>query len=1067
MSAPSDQRLPEDQTGHLASGLTEFSLKRRITVLVLLMSIVVVGIVATVGIPVELFPRGFTSQRLFVGVPWQNAPTQEVLDKITLPLEAELSTVHGLDGINSFSTLGFARVFLSFKQGTDMDVAYREVRDRVQRARLQFPEDVDRVFIRKDDASGIPVCVIGLAIDPSVTDRYNLIKREVLQPLERIDGVANVTADGLEEKEIIIELDRKKAEGHGLNIYQLAQALGGDNFTMASGHVRDSGKKFLLRSLASYKSLEELENRPVTATIRLKDIARVKYEEPEKRYSVRVNSRPAVAAVVFKAGEANTVEVSARIRAAFEEMKKNPRLASIYMDVLFNQGEVIEDSLGNLVRGGMIGGLLAALVLFIFLRRIRLTAIITLSIPLSTLMALTVMFFAGESLNILTILALVIAVGMLVDNSIVVAENIQRMHKDGLPRRAACVKGAGEIALAITLATMTTIVVFVPVALVEGEGQFFLMRLALPVSVSLLASLLVALVFIPLSVYLTLPANDSRQQHALLRWSHERLNTVMRHIYGLTFERLNHLYCRWLEFFLKRRLDLVLVLAAMFVVTYYVPFQKVELVEQQEEDRTSFQIGVEIPNEYSFEDVAAYFNEAEKILEKRQEEYGLKGYFVFYRQQFGRVEGWFDEDKPRTLSAKQIGEKVVKELPKKPGIKLHFGRENEGEEAKSKEVFEFRLEGDDAEILDEVAARLEPMIQRVEGVLGIRSGEDPTPSEMALVVDRDRANASSVNPEVIAGLVGYALRGSSLPKYNQDGQEIPVRIRFQESDRESLTDLSGFQIPVNGGGFIPLSALISPRVLNTQKNIFRSDKRISRTLTVELKKENAKETRGHLMALQRQFSLPEGVSFSQTRIRTQQEEIASILFAAQLSVLFIYLLMGFLFESFILPLSIICAIPLGAIGVSWIHYLTGKDLDFLGLVGAILLIGVVVNNGIVLIDYVIRLRAEGLERTNALLTAAARRFRPIAMTALTTIIGMIPLTFAPPSRLGISYKSFGLTLIGGMTTATILTLLVVPIFYTFFDDARVAFMRTLRRAFKSQPADSTATGAAGENAPAG
>jgi HAE1 family hydrophobic/amphiphilic exporter-1 len=252
---------------------------------------------------------------------------------------------------------------------------------------------------------------------------------------------------------------------------------------------------------------------------------------------------------------------------------------------------------------------------------------------------------------------------------------------------------------------------------------------------------------------------------------------------------------------------------------------------------------------------------------------------------------------------------------------------------------------------------------------------------------------------------------------------------------------------VGGGGSIPLSALTSSKFLNTPKTIHRSQKRVSHTLTVELKKEGAKETRDRLTSLQKQFVLPEGVSFNELPLRTQQEEIASMMFAAELSVLFIYLLMGFLFESFILPLSIICTIPLASIGVSWIHYLSGKDMDFLGMVGGILLIGVVVNNGIVFIDYAIRLQAEGLERTQALLTTADRRFRPIAMTALTTIIGMIPLTFSEPSRLGISYKSFGLTLIGGMTTATLLTLLVVPIFYTLFDDARIAMMRRLRRAF--------------------
>lgn len=1043
----------------MASGLTEFALKRRITVLVALMSIIVVGFVATVGIPVELFPRGFTSQSLFVFVPWRNAPTPEVVEKIVKPLEEEISTVRGIDHINSIASLGICRLFLNFKQGTDMDVAYRETRDRIQRARTRFPEDADRVYIFKQDASGIPVCVIGFAIDPSISDPYNLLKRDVIQRLERIDGVAKVTADGLEEKEIIIELDRKKADGHGLNIYQLAQTLGSDNFTMASGQVRDAGKKFMLRSLASFNSLEELENRPVTPTVRLKDIAQIKYEQPEKRYSVRVNSRPAIAAVVFKEGEANTVEVSKRVEEEFAKMQKNPRLGSIYMEMLFNQGEVVQESLGNLVNGGLIGGVLAALVLFLFLRRFRLTGIITLSIPLSLLLALTVMFFAGESLNILTILALVIAVGMVVDNSIVVAENIHRFHKDGHSRRDACVKGAGEIAMAITLATLTTIVVFVPVALVEGQGQFFLMRLALPLSVALLASLLVALAFIPLSVYLTLPTENNGRRHAIFRWSHERINAVTRRFYELTFERVNRLYCHWLEFFLRRRLDLVLALIALFALTFFVPFKKVEIVEQQEEDQTGFEIGVELAGEYSFEEIGDYFTAAEKILEQKKDEYGLRGYFVFYRRLGGQIEGWFDKDKPRQHTAKQVAEKLIKELPKKPGVKLHVGQENRAEEAKGSEVFLFRLEGDDAEVLEAVAAQLEPMILRVPGVLGLRRGEEPSPSEMALVVNRDRATVSSVSPEVVAGLVGYALRGSALPKFNFEGREIPVRIRFRESDRESLTDLTGFQIPLPDGSAVPLSALVSSKVLNTPKNVFRMDKRISRVLTAELKKETAKETRLQLMVLQRQFSLPEGVSFSQLRVRTQEEEIGSMIFAAQLSIIFIYLLIGFLFESFILPLSIICTIPLGAIGVAWIHYLTGKDLDFLGFVGAILLIGVVVNNGIVLIDYVIRLRAEGMERAQALVTAAARRFRPIAMTALTTIIGMVPLTISHPNRLGIGYKSFGLTLIGGMTTATLLTLLVVPVFYTFFDDIRVAFARVLRRALRPPVSESAAEGA--------
>lgn len=1047
--------LPPDRAGHLAGGLTEFALRRRITVLVLFLSILVVGFIATLGIPLEIFPRGYTGQHLHVYIPWPNAPAQQVLDDITLPLEEELSTVRGLKQVNSWSAQHGCSVFLEFKQGTPMDVAYREVRDRIQRARLRFPADVERVFIRKEDASGIPVAVIGMAIDPGLTDRYTLLQREVIQPLERIDGVANVSVDGLEEKEILIEVDRELAEANGLNLYQIAQDLGGDNFTLASGHVRDADRKWLLRSVASFRSLEELENRPVSPTVRLRDIARVKYEEPEKRYSVRVNSQPAVAIVIFKEGEANTVEVSRRILTAFEQLRSNPRLTAVYMEMMFNQGGVVVDSLLTLVQGGLIGGSFAALILFLFLRRFRLTSIITLSIPLSLLMALVVMFFAGESLNILTILALVIGVGMLVDNSIVVAENIHRLHRDGLPRRAACVRGAGEIALAITMATLTTIVVFVPVALVEGRGQFFLLRLALPISVSLIASLFVALMFIPLSVFLTLPGQDTRRRTPLIQWSHARINAVLGRVYDLSVAPLNRAYTRALAVCLNRRLEVILVLAAVFGATWWVASSQIEFVEQQDEDRTSFQIRIQASSEYGFDDLGEYFAAAEKILAERQTEYGFRGYFTLYFQQGGRIEGWFDRDRTSRLSAREVGERIMKELPQRPGIKLFFGRENRAEEAKGREVFNFQLEGDDSTLLEELAQELEPRILAVPGVFALRENEEPAPSELGLVIDRDRATVSGASPEVIAGIIGYALRGTPLPRFNYEGREIPVRVRFQESDRDSLAALGAFQVPTVSGGSIPLSAVTAPQYLSAPKGIFRSNKRIARNITVELRPEEAKAAREGLLALQRQVALPEGVTFGTAQFQVVNEELGNMIFAGTLSIAFIYLLMGFLFESFILPLSIITTIPLAGIGVVWIHVAARKDLDFLGAVGAILLIGVVVNNAIVLIDYVLRLRAAGHPRREALLLGADRRFRPIAMTALTTIIGMIPLTLQQPSDIGLSYKSFGLALIGGMCTATLLTLLVVPVFYTLFDDARLAAQRALGSVFTPRPPSTT------------
>ncbi len=1043
---------PETNALNVTGSLTRFSLDRRITVLVLLLTIIVVGIIASLGIPLETFPRGFESPALHVNVPWQGAPAQAVMEKITLPLEEELSTVPGIDNLNSWTRTGGAGAYLRFKSGTDMDVAYREVRDRMERARLLFPEDVERTFIYNEDLSAIPLMMIGVVVDPGLRDVYNLIQKEVVLPLSRLDGVASVNAQGLLEKEILIEIDKGLAEAHKLNIYQLAQDLGGDNFTMASGTVRDSGKKFLLRSVATYKSVAQLENRQLTPTAKLKDVATISYAAPEKKFAVRVNSRPAFAVMVKKEGDANTVELCRKVRSTLEEMKDNPRLASVDMEPFFDQGMVIEDSLSNLIKSGRVGGLLAAAVLFVFLRQTRLTIIIALSIPLCLLVALAVMFFSGETLNILTILGLVICVGLLVDNSVVVAENILRLRNAGLPRRDACIRGAAEIALAITLATLTTVAVFLPMSLVEGEGKFFMLRLSIPICVSLIASLIVALVFIPLSVHLTFPGrtgSSDADKAALKANPYRRFLGWMGLFYDHTFGKLQWFYSHALAFFLKRRLDLVGLLIAVFAVTIQVAWKEVKLQPTQEEDQLNFRISIQMSKEFTFEEVAGYFREAEAIVDKRKEEFGLKGYFIQHGTRGGALEAWLDKDVERELTAKEIGSKIYKALPKRAGVRLYYAAEDRVNEAKGNEVFGVQLEGDDAVLLADVAEQLEPIFESVRGVIGKRAGEEETPSELALVIDRDRATASGVNPNVIAGVVGYALRGSVLPRYNENGKLIPVRVRYQESDRETLGDLENFLVPTEGGAALPLSALTDARMLKTPRAINRRNRRVTHYMTFELEKrekEKMAETRAQLGLLQQLIDLPEGVRFGQTNQGFNNEDLAAMQFAGVMSVVFIYLLMGFLFESFILPLSIILTIPLASIGVAWIHYFTGKDMDMLGIVGIILLIGVVVNNGIVLIDYVNRLRREGMARGEALLKAADRRFRPILMTALTTIIGMLPLTVSEPSAIGMSYKSFGLTLIGGMTTATLLTLLVIPVFYTFFDDARQSVAGAIKRA---------------------
>ena len=1047
--------------------LPRFSLNRRVTVLVLLASTVVIGVVAALGIPLEMFPAGYTEPFLSVNAPWRDAPAPETLDKVVLPLEEELSTVRGLDRIVSVARTGSASCYLTFKLGTDMGVAYREVRDRIERAKARLPEDVDRVLIRKQDTSGIPVAVVGVAIDPGLSNTYDLIQNEVVLRLQRIDGVANVQVNGLEEKEILIELDRQRTAASGLNIYELAQQLGGDNFSLSSGNVIAGDKKMLLRSVARYPDVEALRARPVAPNVRLGDIATIKYEEPKKEYRIRVNSMPAVAVEVQKEGDANTLEVSRAVAAEVERIKQNPRLGNTDMAVLMDQGKIIVESLTGLLDSGRVGALLAVAVLFFFLRRVRMTLIITLSIPLSILVALIVMYFAGETLNILSLLGLMICVGLLVDNSVVVAENIYRLHRGGLSRREACFQGAGEIALAITMATLTTMAVFLPVSLVEGQGQFFMQRLTIPIAVSLAASLLVALVFVPLSVYLTLP-QTATHGNGRGRFSaiHRKVNDVLSRIYDLTLGRLNEGYSRLLAVALKPSHWLYLGAVLFFLFASVMGILGAKAVEFQmtdEEERGGFEVDVEMPQSNTYEESEVFFDEIEGKLEGIKDELGLDGFYFWHGVTYGEIQGWFKTPQVVEISPRQAAEKLLAILPERPGVK-YFVNDEEGGDDDSETLHSFTIYGNEPEQLETVVDELEPLFGGVEGVLAVRkSGQTPL-RELALVIDRNRAQRQRINPTTIAGMVGYALRGQALPKYYADGKEIPVRVRFQEKDRESLSQLADFDVPTEQGDLVSLASVTDVRYLPSAKRIVRRDKRLSRTITLELEEGTEKETRKRLMAVAAGIDLPEGLSFGAARKRgSNNEDMKSMKLALWLSMAFVFLLMAFLFESFVLPLSIMMTIPLALIGVVWAHLFSGKNIDFLGVIGMVLLVGVVVNNGIVLIDYVNRLRREGVERTAAILQAAHDRFRPIMMTAVTTICGMIPLTLGGSSSIGMSYKSFGLTLIGGLSSATLLTLLVVPVFYALFDDTRRAASAAMRSALRMGGAKGAAKAAPAED----
>ena len=469
----------------------------------------------------------------------------------------------------------------------------------------------------------------------------------------------------------------------------------------------------------------------------------------------------------------------------------------------------------------------------------------------------------------------------------------------------------------------------------------------------------------------------------------------------------------------------------------------------EKREESQFNISFRFPSQFNMGDREKYFGEVEEILKLRKDEFELEGYFIRYSSWYGSLEGWLKADRKSKSPSSEVAEKIFKLLPEVPGLKTGYERKGEGEEKQDrKERYYIRLVGPNPIQLEEVAESLKPLFRNLPGVLAMSERQDDTPNEMALVVDRERSNSLGVNPTTLAGLVGSALRGSTLPRFQSEGRQIPVRVRFSEEDRAELADLNNFLVPAEDGRFSSVGTLTSPSMLSSPRYIRRTNKSVSHTLTMELEAGREEEARKAIDAAKENIDLPEGISFSSLRRGFDIEDILTGVFALWMSILFIYMLMAFLFESVLMPLSIVFTIPLAAIGAVWIHYITGINMDMLGMIGGMLLVGVVVNNGIVLIDYANRLRRDGHDRTTALLRAAKHRFRPIVITALTTIFGMIPMVLSEGGEMGLSYRSFGLTLIGGMFSASLFTLLVVPVFYTLFDDAQLALNSTLTGVFR-------------------
>ena len=1006
-------------------------------------ALLVVGAIATSRIPLQLFPSGFRPNSLSIDVELPDSTPSEVEEKIARPLERVLGTISGIKKIRctSFNTRCYTRV--EFDGALDPNEAYQQVWDRLDRVAADFPEEARKPRVRQFDPDDIPVAFIGISVKPGTDEealrdprRQNRIEGRLM----RNPGVAQVQILGNYAETVDIDLQRDQVEGLGINLYELVQKLSRDNFSMGGGTTVDGGANSDITSVARFASYKDLLDYPVRDQLKLKGIARVGRALALENNMVRINGERAVLALVNKRSGANILEVANAVRRTIEvELAGDPLLADLDFHLIWDQGRTISGSLQNLGSTLWQGALVAVLVLAVFLRDWRMTSIITLAIPISLLATLVAMYFLGETLNIVSLMGITLGVGMLVDNSIVVVESIQGRYDEAGDAHDAALVGTGRVALGMLISTLTTIAVFLPLMIASDAGllRFLLIRLGLPVCLSLAASLVVAMVLIPPAArFLLVPS-------APLTPSWRRPHRYVDQALAWTIRVSTAAYGWLLEVALARRLEVVVGSCLLFAGSFY--FLKLKETDLNEGEDRDLSIGVQLPDHYTLRQARDEISRIEQVLLAHKAELDIASMYSSFGATYGNLRIFLTDLNEQTLTREEAIKRIRALVPTLAGAKVRVGDDQDA--AVQRASHTIVLEGRDTDTLVAVARDLRKELARIEGVHAVDDPFDEGQAEVILRLDRELTSRYGIDPQVAVGMISYSFRGRYLPALRVGDREIYVRIRMDRADEPTVDEVAALLIPTSNGTRIPLGTVARFERARASRQITREDRRTVLSLTCQLEPgQNAWAMGAFINARLARYQFPDGYGFQQgDREREKVKQDTSFYYGAALAVFLVFFLMGFLFESWLLPLAILFSIPFAFSGAWFALWLTDTPADAMVYLGLIVLIGVVVNNGVVMVERVQQLRAEGRTRHRALVLGSAERFRPILMTALTTIGGLIPMAWGGSSSSGIPYFPLGRTVIGGLTASTALTLFVIPVMYTMLDDLARAGRRLVAK----------------------
>jgi len=1018
--------------------LTRFAIHRPIFTIMVTLIVIILGGVSLMRLPIDLMPD-ITFPTLSITTEYENASPQEIEELVTRPVEEAISAVPGVEEVFSTSTEGVSNVRPRFSWGTDLDAAASDVRDRLDRVMPRLPEDAERPVLRKFDLASFPILILGVASDLDPVQLRRIIDDQIKYRIERVPGVAALDVHGGLEREIHVDLYPDKIKALGLPLEHILNRIRAENVNLPGGTIDRGNLEVTIRTAGEFTSLDQLRDTVVAvregAPIQLKQIANIEDSWQKVTRIVRVNGRPGVRLAVNKQSGKNTVEVAKRVLR--EVTRINQDFPQINLVPIIDTSDYIQRSIRNIGSSVIYGGFLAILVLLLFLRNIRSTAIIATAIPISVIATFALMYFGGFTLNVMTLGGLALGVGMLVDNAIVVLENIFRLRESaGTPEQAA-VGGSEEVTSAIIASTLTTVVVFLPLIFVRGMAGVMFKQLSLVVSFSLLCSLAMAVTLVPMLAAKILPpikpdatANETWMQKIF------RLS-------GRLYTRLEGRYQRLIHIALGHRKLVVVAAILLFLGSLaLIRMVGVELTPTTDEGEVRVNAEMEVGTrvdvlDQKFKTIEAIVKAAVPETKNTVANIGGPSWRAT-GPHTGEMRIALKPQAERSRSSEEIAALLRRKLMSIPGVTIRT-RAGEGlfllrMATGGTERVELEIRGYDLETADALAQRVRKAVEQVDGVTDAQASRESGSPEELIVVDRQKAADMKLTVSQIAGMLQTVLSGTRAGYYRETGDEYTILVRLKDAEQTSLREVLDLTLTNADGQPVVLRNVVDVRPRSGPVRIERKDQERTVTVAANISGRDMgsiiSDIREKLRSIpvRRDFAIGFGGDYEE-----QQKAFRELRLSLVLALVLVYMVMACQYESLRDPFVVMFSVPLAAIGVILMLFLTNTTFNIQSFIGCIMLGGIVVNNAILLVDHTNLLRRrDGMPLREAIEEAGRRRLRPILMTSLTTILGLLPLALGLGEG-GEAQAPMARAVIGGLFSSTLITLVFVPTVYSIFE----------------------------------